>query len=111
MNEPGVPGVFDHPWHARLFSLTIALRDAGMIDWARWVDVFAGKLAIAGVHRDLDGGDDYYSVWLEATEQLLAEQNLTSPGEIGATLNALNMGIRRDQHPAISTDSGRTASG
>ena len=71
--------VFEAPWHAQLFALTVYLNEAGLFTWSDWTRRFGRTLAAYGVDRDLNGGDDYFTAWLEALEALLAEIQLAEP--------------------------------
>lgn len=73
--------VFQEPWHAQVFALTVHLNESGAISWADWVTRFSDRLALHGLSRELDGGDDYFHVWLETLEGFLAETGTATPGE------------------------------
>lgn len=68
--------VFEAPWHAQLFALTVHLNAAGVLAWPDWTERFGATLAAHGLDRDLDGGDDYFTAWLETLEALLADQGV-----------------------------------
>lgn len=68
--------VFEAPWHAQLFALTVHLNEAGVFAWPDWTKRFGATLAAHGLDRDLDGGDDYFTAWLETLEALLADQGV-----------------------------------
>ncbi|KAE9630441.1 nitrile hydratase accessory protein [Parasedimentitalea maritima] len=65
--------VFLHPWHAQVFALTVSLNEAGHFSWPNWVAQFSQVLARHGLDKDLDGGDDYFTAWLETLEMILAK--------------------------------------
>jgi nitrile hydratase accessory protein len=67
---------FEAPWHAQVFAVTLALHEAGHFTWPDWAARFGAALRRHGLDRDLDGGDDYFAAWLDALEDLLAEQGL-----------------------------------
>ena len=74
--------VFEQPWHAQVFALTVALNEAGRFGWPDWAARFSETLKRHGLSRELDGGDDYFHAWLETLETLLAENGSTAPGEV-----------------------------
>ncbi|MFC2968160.1 nitrile hydratase accessory protein [Acidimangrovimonas pyrenivorans] len=76
---------FDEPWHAQVFSLTVALNEAGHFSWSDWTEAFGATLARHGLSRDLDGGADYFAAWLETLEALLAARGLAAPDQVEAT--------------------------
>jgi nitrile hydratase accessory protein len=67
--------VFDEPWQSRMFGLTIALCEAGAIDWTTFRDRLIARIGEwdeahgwrdgAAVDRppDPDHGDDAYRYW------------------------------------------------
>lgn len=67
--------VFSEPWQAQAFAMTVSLHEKGAFTWNEW----AGALS-EQVHGGTDR--DYYNHWLAALENLVAEKNITSPGEI-----------------------------
>lgn len=71
--------VFEAPWHAELFALTVHLNEAGHFTWPEWAARFGASLASHGVDRSLDGGDDYFTAWLATLESLLDDLRLASP--------------------------------
>jgi len=56
--------VFDAPWQARAFALTLALHDGGHLSWSDWTAALAVEIAAAPDR-------DYYDCWLTALEKLL----------------------------------------
>ena len=65
--------VFQEPWHAQLFALTVHLNETGRFAWPDWADRFGTTLLRHGIDKDLNGGDDYFAAWLETLEVYLAE--------------------------------------
>ena len=76
MNAPDP--VFEAPWHAQVFALTVHLNEAGHFAWADWATRFGATLARHGMARDLNGGDDYFAAWLETLESFLSELGMTN---------------------------------
>lgn len=66
--------VFSEPWHAQLFALTVHLNESGHFSWPDWAAAFGETLKRHGLERELDGGDDYFTAWLETLEKLLSAQ-------------------------------------
>jgi nitrile hydratase accessory protein len=95
--------VFEAPWHAQLFALTVHLNEAGRFDWRDWAARFGATLRRHGVDRDLNGGDDYFAAWLETLEALLAEDGSTHQDELGAARNAWEAAYLRTPHGAPVT--------
>ncbi|MEM6372448.1 MAG: nitrile hydratase accessory protein [Pseudomonadota bacterium] len=64
---------FEAPWHAQLFALTVHLNERGVFAWPDWAERFGATLKVHGLHRDLNGGDDYFMAWLETLEAVLSD--------------------------------------
>ncbi len=71
--------VFEEPWHAQVFALTVALNEAGYFDWPDWAARFSVTLKAHGLTRELNGGADYFTAWLETLEAMLADLSLAAP--------------------------------
>ena len=65
--------VFSEPWHAQLFALTVKLNEDGHFAWPDWAARFSETLRQHGLSKELDGGNDYFTAWLETLEALLSE--------------------------------------
>lgn len=74
--------VFEAPWHAQLFALTVHLNETGTFDWPDWATRFGATLAEHGLSRDLNGGDDYFTAWLVTLEAFLEDIALADPDAI-----------------------------
>lgn len=77
--------VFEQPWHAQAFALTVHLNETGCFTWGQWVARFSAMLARHGLSKELNGGDDYFAAWLETLEAILAEDGAAVPEEIEST--------------------------
>ncbi len=85
---PGAPEpAFSEPWHAQLFALTVKLNEDGHFAWPDWAARFSDTLKAHGLHKDLDGGDDYFNAWLDTLEGMLAESGQAGRDE-AATMKA-----------------------
>ena len=74
--------VFDEPWHAQVFALTVHLNESGLFAWPDWAARFGATLARHGQSRALNGGEDYWAAWLETLEALLADMGHTTPAQV-----------------------------
>ena len=88
MRDPHEVTRFDEPWHAQVFALTVALSEAGHFSWADWTETLGATLARNGHSRELDGGNDYFTAWLEALERLLAQIGDAEPDRVEALRDA-----------------------
>jgi nitrile hydratase accessory protein len=72
--------VFEEPWQSRVFATTIALCDAGVIDYEDFRQRLIAEIA--------NHPDAYWSSWSEALEELLVERGLCDPDELSARAQA-----------------------
>ena len=73
---PGIPlqadgPVFNEPWEARAFAMTLALHERGLFTWPQWADALSREIDRAHTAGDADLGDTYYRHWLLALESLV----------------------------------------
>ena len=80
--------VFEAPWHAQLFALTVHLHDKGSFTWPHWAQAFGATLAAHRLDGDLNGGEDYFNAWLVTLEDILAAKNMAPSDKLEATPNA-----------------------
>lgn len=80
--------VFQAPWHAQLFALTVALNEAGHFVWSEWTEAFGRSLALRGLHHELDGGDDYFEAWLDTLEAMISTLGIAEKEEISKLTQA-----------------------
>lgn len=83
-NTAPVP-VFEAPWHAQLFALTVHLNEAGHFVWPDWAERFSATLKRHGTSKDLNGGEDYFIAWLDTLETFLAEIKMADPETVEKT--------------------------
>jgi nitrile hydratase accessory protein len=79
---------FDAPWHAQVFALTVHLNEAGHFAWTDWAERFGATLARHGLDKELNGGEDYFTAWLETLEGYLAEIGMAAPADVADLRNA-----------------------
>ncbi|SPH21915.1 hypothetical protein ASD8599_02665 [Ascidiaceihabitans donghaensis] len=92
--------VFETPWHAQLFALTVHLNEAGHFVWADWADRFGATLKRHGVNKNLNGGDDYFKAWLETLETYLDQTGAAASAEVETTRNAWAQAYQTTAHGA-----------
>ena len=75
MSPPELPPkdpVFNEPWEARAFAMTLALHERGVFTWPQWADALSRQITQAHAAGDADLGDTYYQHWLRALESLVS---------------------------------------
>lgn len=89
--QPGSP--FVKPWHARLFALTVAMNEAGHVEWSEWA-------ALLGRHllRAQDGDDDYWRAWAAALEEMLENQGIADASTVAALTQAWQAAAHATPH-------------
>ncbi len=74
--------VFNEPWEAQAFAMTLNLYDKGCFTWPEWVDALSAEIKSAQAQGDPDSGDTYYRHWLAALEKLVASKGISSTAEL-----------------------------
>jgi len=80
--------VFDQPWQADLFAVTVCLNEQGHFSWSEWTGWFGAGLARRGLEKQLNGGEDYFLVWLETLEVVLQRLDMASIDQLANVKNA-----------------------
>jgi nitrile hydratase accessory protein len=83
--------VFDAPWQAQAFAMTVALHERGLFSWGEWAEALSGEVKKPDAAAD---GHDYYAHWLAALEKLLAARGVAG----GAEVEALTAAWQRAAH-------------
>jgi nitrile hydratase accessory protein len=81
--------VFDEPWQAQLFALTVKLSEAGHFAWTEWTERFGAELK---------HDRPYYDTWLVTLEKLLVERGLASPAALADLKHAWTDAYRATPH-------------
>jgi nitrile hydratase accessory protein len=114
---PGLPRdaegpVFEEPWQAHAFAMTVSLHERGVFTWPEWSNALAHQIRSAADHdspspRDapnlLDApnhGAVYYLHWLKALEALLATKSIASSEELSHFQDAWRRAAERTLHGA-----------
>ena len=93
--------VFEHPWHAQLFALTVTLNERGHFSWSEWAEHFGSTLETQGFAQSLNGGDDYFLAWLDTLESLLDGRGFAQAYELCALKVAWTEAYLSTPHGAI----------
>ena len=92
--------VFEAPWHAQVFALTVHLNESGHFIWGDWAQRFGATLKQHGLTKELNGGEDYFVAWLETLEGFLAEAGLADPSEAARFRDAWEVAYLKTAHGA-----------
>ena len=88
----GAP-VFDAPWQARAFALTVLLHQRGAFTWPEWAAALAEVCRTQG-----PGQDGYYAAWVEALQRLLAARGLAAPDAVAEMTEAWRRAAEATPH-------------
>ncbi|MEO0485681.1 MAG: nitrile hydratase accessory protein [Pseudomonadota bacterium] len=88
--------VFEEPWQAQLFAMTVAASDAGLFDWPTWADTFGAELAARGAGAGGNAG--YYEAWLAAFSRLLSALGHADDPDVAALARAWQEAARATPH-------------
>ncbi|MEM5455710.1 nitrile hydratase accessory protein [Paraburkholderia phytofirmans] len=90
--------VFNAPWEAQAFAMTLALHERGMFTWAEWATCLNEAIRDAQAAGDADHGDTYYSHWLTALERISTIKGLVTDDSLLRRRNAWDAAARRTPH-------------
>lgn len=97
---PGLPRdaegpVFEAPWQAQAFALTVQLHAEGAFTWPEWAQALSEELKAAGPDDD---GSRYYEHWMAALERLVAAKRLANPDALCERKHAWEAAYLRTPH-------------
>jgi nitrile hydratase accessory protein len=90
--------VFQEPWEARAFAITVALHKAGVFTWKDWAAALSQEIGKASCAGDPDTGETYYRHWLAALEQVVAEKGLADAAVLSLYREAWVRACERTPH-------------
>ncbi len=76
--------VFDKPWQAQAFALTVQLYKSGHFTWPEWVEVFSREIKASPATPEESVNDAYYRQWMAALETITAARQLVAPTDVPA---------------------------
>lgn len=76
--------VFDEPWQAEAFALTLKLHEEGLFTWPEWADCFGAEIATRTATTGQEDNESYYQCWLSALEKITTAKNLLSMDQLEA---------------------------
>jgi len=90
--------VFNAPWEAQAFAMTVSLHAAGAFTWREWADALAAELSAAAAHGEPDDGSHYYEHWLTALEMLVAKKGVVPEQELERRMDEWEAAVRATPH-------------
>ena len=74
--------VFNAPWEAQAFAMTLALHERGAFTWKEWAAALAAVIGEVKRRGEQDTGEDYYRHWLTALERIATAKGLVSDAQL-----------------------------
>jgi nitrile hydratase accessory protein len=81
--------VFSEPWESRAFGLAVSLYEAGTFTWPQFQAALIARIRAWETAPARDEPWNYYQLWLDALEDVLAGLGAVSAGEVAARTQAL----------------------
>jgi nitrile hydratase accessory protein len=100
---PELPGddagpVFNAPWEASAFAMTLALHERGLFTWTEWVECLNHAIRDAQAFGDPDRGDTYYVHWMTALERISTTKGFVTSDMLLQRQNEWDVAARRTPH-------------
>lgn len=74
--------VFDRPWQAQAFALTVELYKSDLFTWPEWVEVFSEEIKAFPILPGESVNDAYYRQWMSALEKMVASRKLVEETDL-----------------------------
>jgi nitrile hydratase accessory protein len=74
--------VFDRPWQAQAFAVTVELYKSNLFTWPEWVDVFSAEIKASPAMPGESVNDAYYRQWMSALEKMVASRKLVEEADL-----------------------------
>jgi nitrile hydratase accessory protein len=91
-DSPAEATLFDEPWQAHAFAMTLSLHERGVFTWPEWSNALSQEIS--------RGGETYYRHWLRALEALVAAKGVASNDELTRLQQAWRHAAERTPHGA-----------
>jgi nitrile hydratase accessory protein len=76
--------VFNEPWQAEIFAMTLSLYEKGVFSWSEWAGQLTQSIQSAQDNGDPDLGDTYYLHWLDALEKIVVTKGIGATSQLNA---------------------------
>lgn len=90
--------VFNAPWEAQAFAMTVTLHERGVFTWTEWAAALSAEIKRAQADGDPDTGETYYRHWLATLENLIAEKGVTTRSDLHRYRDAWDHAADRTPH-------------
>lgn len=96
--DPDGGPVFEAPWQAQAFAMTLALHERGLFTWTEWASTLAAEIKRAQAAGDPDDGSTYYQHWLAAIERLLVDKDIITTAHLAGRRDAWDRAAHATPH-------------
>ncbi|MFT6581729.1 MAG: nitrile hydratase accessory protein [Alphaproteobacteria bacterium] len=90
--------VFQEPWQAQAFAMTLTLHEKKCFTWPEWAERLGAEISKAQADGDPDLGDTYYLHWLKALEGLVAAKGIVSMDDLARRKEAWDRAAHATPH-------------
>lgn len=90
--------VFNEPWEAQAFAITVALHRRGLFTWDEWAAALGSQIKAAQARGDPDTGTTYYLHWLAAIERIVHDKGLADAQTLLRYRDAWHKAAERTPH-------------
>jgi nitrile hydratase accessory protein len=90
--------VFDAPWQAQAFAMTLTLQQRGIFTWAEWAEMLGAARARAAAPGAPDTSESYYQDWLATLERMVTAKRLADEAALNRTRDAWDRAAERTPH-------------
>jgi nitrile hydratase accessory protein len=90
--------VFQAPWEAQAFAMTLALHERGLFTWKEWAQTLSEVIGEARQRGDADTGEHYYHHWQTALERIVAGKGLVTSALLRQRREQWDEAARRTPH-------------
>lgn len=90
--------VFEAPWEAQAFAMTLALHELGVFTWSEWAAALSQAIRDAQAAGDPDTGENYYRHWMVALERITTGKGLVSDTMLAQRKREWEEAARRTPH-------------
>jgi nitrile hydratase accessory protein len=90
--------VFNAPWEAQAFALTLALHERGEFSWKEWAQTLAEVIGELQERGEADTGTHYYRHWQIALERIVTRKGLVSDALLLQRRQQWDEAARRTPH-------------
>ncbi|MFK0206451.1 nitrile hydratase accessory protein [Agrobacterium sp. NPDC090283] len=74
--------IFDEPWHAQVFAVTVELSKQGKFSWSEWAECFSDEIKAAPAKEGETVNQAYYRQWATALIEMTEARGLIPKGDV-----------------------------